>query len=259
MPLQLNKITNDSVEIFLADTLNQLEETERRLSFISPEQYDEWNLFLLGSLNLKAGFMFYQQQHLLGDAMNHLRRASIFFHRLFSYSSPPSESEVRDARTFETSLSLDVCFGKEHWRRQLASVPRSVWEPAPTASAAAFIEYVLLLQAHLSGARMLTDEERASLEEKCESETASREDQKVTRFKVRGLGAIVDEDEEEWNDAIFYVVSEFEDEAILGDLQYLVTGFACLPALMLTKLGLEKEMTCSVESPYLPLSLLGVS
>ena len=168
---------------------------------------------------------------------------------------PTCAEEYRSPRDFEKALNLVVCFHTRPLRETAAQVQKWQYCHPPHADQERLVGYLEMLKMFVSGTP-LNSTAYQQLESNCTSDIASREEFVFLVPKLRGLRALEAGDESAWNQAIADLVQAHEVEARCGAYRRLPDGLLCLPALMLLELGRERGLACSVESPYVPPSLL---
>jgi hypothetical protein len=118
-----------------------------------------------------------------------------------------------------------------------------------------FARYLANLKRFLAGNSQSNDDVKAILAH-CSSDIASKEDRLFLLPKAKGLQAVAQGDQKSWEQSIAELLKAHEKEARQGELKLSFEAFICLPALMLVKLGMERQMKCTLDNPYLPVFLL---
>ena len=164
---------------------------------------------------------------------------------------------------FDDLLNLAICFGTAEQRQEVARIDKrchwSDWrlpdqkpEDSPDA---AMVTYMEILKRYAAGEALDQEGCRLCLHF-CESPKAPKRAVVEVRPRLEALIALDRGDAATWNAHLARVIAPHKNEALRGEFKLLPQAFICLSALALAQLGREWGLTCTVDSPYLPLQLL---
>lgn len=166
----------------------------------------------------------------------------------------PEESEHRGPYQAELFLNLVGAFGDDVACQLCAGLrPDQLrWPEHPVHDTQALYLNQLL---RMLGGERLDPDAVADIGRRCKLAQASRADRRFLQPSLDGLGALERDDERAWNLALAQLVEAHAEEATQGELALQPEGLVCMRALMLARLGLNADMDCSIDSPYLPIYL----
>jgi hypothetical protein len=255
MPLKLNKIADDIVRENIVNNRARVE------SFLaadnsSPMRADPVRYSRrLADAALELGLGLHQQESDREEIRRNLALAGAQLCSLFLLDSPKAALSPLE---FEKALALSTCFCPPGVYQSLSTPPSSRFFADP--KALAFYE---VLAHYLDVARNFVTSgqlDRTALNSavaECQRSNAGRYDAQVNLAKLKALEAIDGGDAESLNQSIAILIADHENEALRGENQRSTRGFLSLPALMFANLGATRNLVCTIESPYLPLPLLG--
>jgi hypothetical protein len=246
------------------DMLNQIPEARLRAQWTTQQQKLEDKLnspVRLQSFNETVGRMA-MRLAMVGHALSEdADRIAGYFslaagHLATAIAQRPAPEESEHRGPYEAELYLDLvgAFGDDHaW--QLCAALRADqlrWPEHPVHDTQAM--YLSQLLRILGGDR-LDPGAVHEIGRRCALAQASREDRRFLQPSLDGLGALERDDERAWNLALAQLVEAHAEEATQGELALQPEGLVCMRALMLARLGLDADMDCRVDSPYLPIYL----
>jgi immunity protein 49 of polymorphic toxin system len=255
MGLKLNKITDANAEEEIKDNLEIIPRRLAKLEASDNPSETQKHLEKLAELNFETGVLLYQQEAAKEEIVSHLRSAAEFYVAFLSKRAEPKEMETRFVGDFEKAIDLVVCFGKRELRGELAGIQRWQYnspEHKEYRTRADFLE----VEKRYIAEGVWDGDESERLENHCSSDQASKEERNFLLPRIRGIKAIAGSDQSGLQKAITDLVEAHKSEALRGEYRLMYEGLICLPALMLARLGSEKEMAVTLKSDYLPLSLL---
>jgi hypothetical protein len=254
MSLKLNKV-EEKIQ------LEAIANDERRLSkVLAPDSKARGRgakgfSSVLGDIYFELGTAYYQQERENKTIREYLALAGHYLTEKSAYPSEPATVPTE----FEKALALAVCFGtKEDVAKALSVSNDYIFTPTDDEMRRHYqlsMDYLHFVRAYLSSSTVDLNKVEAAIKS-CKEANAWKLDAVQTHAKLTAIAAIVKSDAAKWNSALSILVAEHKEESIRGGYQRLNLAFIALPALLLAKLGIAKTMTCSVSSPYLPLSLL---
>ncbi|WP_165419208.1 Imm49 family immunity protein [Corallincola spongiicola] len=164
--------------------------------------------------------------------------------------------QTRSAWGFYENLNVLICFATDEELRLASEVNSLKYDyPGNEEKPWLLVRYIAVLKNYLADKPVL-DTELAALLEECELPSRTKEEQVYVVPMIRGLVALFHDNETQWQEAISECVERHIDEVKNGDLKQSYDGYFSMPALALAKLGLSKGWKPSVESVYLPVSLI---
>jgi hypothetical protein len=255
--LRLNKVSDEialeSLEHSMSILTKLLERGPRSSNIHDIENYYD----AVGDTSCDIGMTLYQQQEDPHEIRVHLARAADFTLRKHACRPEPAPNTSRSPWFFKKAAELVICWGDVEKRRALATIHPWQYRNPPHPEHDGLAEYLELLVRFLAEQR-LDVEMCFRLEERLASNTASKDDRQLLLPFARGLHEAMEGSSSRWNDAIAEIVKAHEIEAKKGEYKRSANGFMCLPGLALAQLGLERGLTCSIRSIYLPLQLLEI-
>jgi hypothetical protein len=255
MPLKLNQIADDRIDAIVKEGLADL---EKRLA-VGPPSDDLAQRIkyfrVTGNTSFDVGACLYQQEQDAREIRRHLARAGEFLLRAHTLRERPAANESRSPFEFEKTVSLVVCFCGFAERDTASKVHKWQYRNPVNVAHDAYGRYLELLQGFIVHTPL--DAEAASaVENHCASDTANKWERTVLLPQIQGLRAVAAVDPGRWRRALSELVKAHEREATRGELKMARSGLVCLTGLLLAKLGMERDMRCDVQSPYLPWMLL---
>ncbi len=163
-----------------------------------------------------------------------------------------------DSRTpwdFGLVLGTVLAFGTPEQRSRAARVERWKWFHPEKEFYLLLADTLSQVQSFLAGEFDRTAAQR--LVERCTAENADRDSVRYNSPLVEALLAIDARDVQPLQAALAAMVKEHEHRAMRGPLQAQADGLVAVIPLGLVRLARDSGLSCSVESPYVPLDLLG--
>jgi hypothetical protein len=267
MGLQLNRATDARIKELVEEGINSVVESENELAAIPKNQTKDiaWRSRWLASEHKGIGLMMYQQQLDRWQIVEHLTAAATHQLRRYALVSSPTEKGDRSWSQFDEALNLMIAFGTPEQRIAAARIAKEYyWKdwsgrpiPAEQSSDARCVAYLELLK-NFAASGQFDAESCRQVKEFCLSNKSSRVEKLEILPRLQALEAVHLRDEAAWNAALEALVRYHRGEALRGEMQFHHDAFMCLPGMALGRLGLEHRMTCTVNSPYLPLHLLEI-
>lgn len=255
MPLKLNKIADEIVRENIVNNRTRVE------SFLaaddsSPMRADPVRYSRrLADAALELGLGLHQQE---GDREEIRRNLALAGAQLCSLFLLDRANASLSPLEFEKALALATCFCPPSVYQDLSSPPLSKFfaDPQTLAFYEVLAHYLDVLRNFVTSGRLDRTASNSVVAE-CQRSNANRYDAQVNLAKLKALDAIDAGDVESLNKSIAILIDDHENEALRGENQRSTRGFLCLPALMFAHLGTTRNLVCTVQSPHLPLRLLG--
>lgn len=254
MSLRLNKMTDQTIRELLDQRQESLA-TRLASPAPAPGPARERYATAVADMSFAIGAMLYQQEGDVAEIREHLARASVFFLQALTMRGTPGPTTRRNPYEFEKALALLVCFGDAGQRGRVAEIREEQYRVPPRPEQNAFAAYLDATKQFVASGT-IDEQELDGVEQRCLTDTASKDERLSLLPKVRTLRAVVQSDEAGWNAALDNIIAAHEKEALHGEYTLLPDGLICLPAMMLAQLGAERGMTCQLNSAYLPNMLL---
>lgn len=255
MPLKLNKIENNIVAENVANNRARLANFLSADSS-SPMRSDPVRYARrLSDAAIELGLGLYQQQ----GPIEEIRRSfDIAGSQLCSILLIDRPNAALSPLEFEKALALASCFSQPGVLAGIASAPFGKFFSDAQALAfyAILARYLDLARSYITSGQF-DPAAWQQLETACLQNNADRFDAVTTLAKLRALKAVSAGDAATFNASIEILVRDHENEALHGENQRSSRAFVCLPALMFVHLGAAQNLNCTVQSPYLPVQLLG--
>jgi hypothetical protein len=254
MPLALNKRKNDVIEEDIEHGRASLAKRQQR----NPGEHagdQETHFARLADIAVELGLAAYQQELPKQEVVNYLALAAESLMKM--YASRQNRAAVQTERNPMMWLLRDfgavVCFGDLSRRRELGDLQRWKYDDE-TSSFGKLHPLIEAVQRHLRGETVPKSFEAALLEMRARKAT-SRD---VEIFAPLGdaLLGVLEINGKVWNDGLQKYLDWHVEQSLYGDWKLLPKAFIALPALGFAKLGIERGLTCTVQSPYLPLFLI---
>jgi hypothetical protein len=244
-------------------TLNQISEASSRdnasyaretlQTLVAGPRHANFNE-IAGRLSLELGLYLYALEADEAEIRSCFTTAAQYLSLALAGRKQDSDAD-RSPYEAEQFVNVIVCFGNEADCRGIAALQPRQYRNPQHKQHEALAQYLATLLPQLGGGEPSAPALRAVLA-RCEARTASKEDRLFLAPSVRGLLAVVEEDESAWNLALAQLTAAHAEEARTGDFRLLPDGFVCFRALMLAKLGMDADLYCRAASEYLPVLLL---
>lgn len=254
--LKLNKISDEIARGGLNRNLAMLNDLLERGPH-AKNAFDLENYFhAVGDTSCDVGLTMYQQEKSPREIRPYMVMAADFLLREHMVRQKPAPNTSRNPWLFKKTVELIIGWGDSEKGKALTNIEPWQYRNPPHPEHDRISEYIKVLVNFLVE-RCLNVEACRSVEERLASDSASRDERSILLPGARGLRGAVEGDSKLWNDAIAELVAAHAVEAKKGEYKRSESGFICLPALALAKLGLERGLTSSVRSVYLPLEIMG--
>lgn len=248
MGLKLNRVEDE----ILRETLPSSEARVARLRGLRESRGRADDHMRLGDALLDLGLKYYQKEGGTDEILDLFDESAVMKLRSWEFRSEHRDG-YGDAYAWRKIVSPVIAFGPASNRRRIVDIPDAVvYENGPGGSSNAML--LAAIREWLATGK-LGDRYAAALE-RCSSKGANRWEARVLLPVLKGLEAIANSDAIAWNRALATTTDEHKREALRGELQRDVQGFMNLEGIWLLRLGLERGMTCTVDSPYLPIPLV---
>ena len=254
MPLKLNKISDDVIKENIPRNRERVKkfQTADPSSKMRSDAVRYATRYADAAEDLALGL--YQQQ---GDPQEIRHYLAIAAKELLHVLSLQGENASLVPIDFEAALALAVCFCDKSVYDPASTVPvtRFFSNPESLSFFAVLVQYLDVLRKFLSTNTLAQEAWQRALAE-CSKSNAGKYDAVVTKSKLNALKAVATGDPALLNENIAILIEDHENEAKRGENQNSRRGFICMPALMFARLGADRKLPVTVQSPYLPLYLL---
>ncbi|KAB2906919.1 MAG: hypothetical protein F9K40_05695 [Kofleriaceae bacterium] len=173
---------------------------------------------------------------------------------MFEQRGEPA-GESRTPWDFGLVLGVVMAFGTPEQRSRAGAVERWKWFHPEKDFYLLLADTLSQIQAFLSGRFDRTAAERVV--GRCNAENADRDSKRYNGPLVEALLAIDARDPQKLQAALATMVKEHEYRAMRGPLQGQADGLVAVLPLGLVRVARESGLSCSIESSYVPLDLLG--
>lgn len=249
MSLVLNGISKD--EFVQTELLPWAEKRLTRvLTKVPPTNSSEaaYHWQFLASIRAEVGLLYYQQERPHVEILEHFRPACDALAR--KYELRPTLSGGLMPWHLIKDMSFAVAFGDGAVRDRFAGLPSTLYateDPEDVTSR----DYLDALRSVLRG----EPRDMTPILEACSRRTASRFETLHIRPLVRCLSAVLAGDGPGLDSSLQECLRRHLKD-VKGELRTDVEGFMVIDALVHVRLALERGIPITVESPYLPVSLV---
>jgi len=251
MGLRLNRIEEAVARETLGDTEERVNRLRKRIK-TDPEPKPDRHYYL-GGAALDFGLEYYQQEKPVTEILPILAEAADAILRSWELRTKNQGDGITDAVMWPRMISPVIAFGPVSIRDRLVAIPDTViYEDGPTGTSAALL---IAMIRHWLRAGELGEPHAAALE-RYSRDNATRRECKVLLPTVQGLEAVAKKDADAWNASLAATTADHKRDAMRGELQRDPRGYMNLEGVWLLRLGLERGMSCTVDSPYLPIFIL---
>jgi hypothetical protein len=256
MALQLNKLPLDIIEEDLEDSLEIVDMFWPK----AQQSQEDYQLnYKVTTCASEAGYMSYQQEDISKSKINFCIAAESASKNFYYQPEPTEPEQTRNPWSFFSTMNLVICFGSDNDINALNQVAEKKYHNYPTESDKAQCQFladsIAAIKSYLSTGTIDSGALSSLLEDAYQS-NRNKEEQTFVVPVVKGLNALINNNEDEWQAAIQESLDAHLREVKTGDYKKSHEGFICMPGLALIKLGAKKGWSNSIDSLYLPTQLL---
>ena len=246
MGLRLNRIKEETAVRSLDFTTERVVSGREKVA----SKPDAKRHYYLGGHTLDLGLKYYQQERpvdVIGDLLAESAEATL---KSWELRTKNQGDGVVDDVCWRKMISPVLAFGPATNRARFVAIPDAViYENGPKGSSAALLIAAIR---HWLKTDSLGNAHAAALN-RYSQDNATRRECKVLLPTVQGLAALHNRDVDAWNASLAATTADHKRDAMRGELQRHPHGYMNLEGAWLLRLGLERGMACTVDSPYLPL------
>lgn len=250
MGLKLNRVDDEHILENLPFEEEMLDSARLELQQLGPNAD---RCYEVGEWALTYALDLYQQERPASETLELLAEAAEMMLRNWELRTEHQGGGFMDAASWHEVMSLAITFGSVSNRARIVAVPDAVvYEYGPEGTADALLVRAIR---HWLGTGELGEPYEAALA-RFGSKAASRWETRLLLPAAEGLAAVANGDDVVWNKSLAAMTAEHKHQALRGNLQRSAQAFINLKAIWLLRLGLDRGMQCSVDSPYLPIPLV---
>ena len=211
---------------------------------------------LVGHYSMWLGLYEYMLEGSDAVIATHFMRAMRAYQSMLELrAKPEGPTGGRELREFEQTLAFAACFGDSACTRALSRLEEWAYRDPIRSETDAYAAYLGALKFVVANEEKDHSEAKRALDA-CRAANQARDVPVEIADRIFALLALVDGDAIGFNRHLAAVVRNHVVDARSGELSDMQEGFICLEALGLSGLAKRQGVPVTVNSVYLPLSLL---
>jgi len=257
MTLKLNNFPEKLIQFFTTQSFKVLEKFSADY-FVRKDE--EMLCSRIYNATSTLGYINYQQELAALECTQYFRTAAeACIYEFSAREIPTADHQTRNPWDLAHELPIIGCFGAVDDFERLASIEEIKYFHYPNEDSrrkTQFVaDYVSAVKSYLSTNTVEASFISALVKAANEGKRI-KEEQRFIVPVVKGLDALVSNNEAGWQAALQESLDAHLKEVKTGSYRQDYKGFICMPGMMLAKLGMEKGWKVDIDSLYLPLALL---
>jgi len=254
--LKLNNYREDFIEYNFSRSIKLMEKFYPEFKKNKHEERLNHRIVTASSI---FGYLYYQKEQ-SADSRKYFKIAAEALSNEFYYVPAPTEGhQTRNPWAFIEAINIISSFGNNEDIARLCDVEESKYHNYPEEQnkkdCQFLADYVSAAKSYLSTGTVDTSS-LSNLVDAANLGKRTKEEQHFVVPVVKGLNALVKNDQSNWQAAVQESLDAHLKEVKTGEYRKNYRGFICMPGMMLLKLGQDKGWNADIDSLYLPLTLL---